>query len=1164
MVGPGDADPTPVTRPGDPDLGPGLRAGPDPDADLRAELARYYKLVELAPDGIVILDVAEGRFTSVNPAAEQLFGMSRDELLRVGPADVSPPLQPDGRRSADASAEQVARALAGERPRFEWTHRRADGRPVACEITLLRLPSTERDLVRGSILDITDRREAERARREVAASEAARHAAEASAAQLHAMIAGLNAIVWERDPLTWQFRFVNDRIEEVLGYPVAQWLTDVGLWQRILHPDDSAAVLARVRTGIQRGGDVSLTYRVRAGDGRWVWLHHLAHVTLDGAGLASAMHSVLIDITEQKRQEQAAALLATAGRLLSGPGTVPERLGRVAELVGDLADRVTVWLRDDDGRYRPVAAVPQRDAAQVLSLAPITAPPDLERAYRAGRPFVISEVTDEMLRSAASDDDSRYSSLVRLGTRVVLVAPLIAAGQLVGLLTLIVRDAQRRYTDAELNLAGELAQRIATMVAAERMAARQRQLHEITVALSAANGVAEAAAELTAGLTRLLGASSVAVCRLDGGALLLVDQQGYPAERVEQLAVARLTAPYPFAEAARTGRPVWLHTREGWRERYPESFGEVRDGTEATVALPLLVGGRVLGTVAASFPGPRLFEDEERAFLLTLAGQAAVAFERAALADIRREMADTLQRSLLPGRLPKVDRLAVTARYLPAVEGTQAGGDWFDVLALDNGCVAVAVGDVVGNGAVAAAVMGQLRSALAGLLLAGNSPARALELLDRFADQVTGARVSTAICLLLDPATGTLSYSSAGHPPPLRVDADGGSYLDGGLGPALAVLASSHRPEASTTLPPGATVMLYTDGLVERRGSTLDDGMRRLAAATAARSGLALSGLVDGVVTEMITPVGAGDDIAVVAVRLLPAPLRVDLPALPAQLRALRRTVHSWAAAAGLAADAVDDLQLVLGEAVGNAIEHAYRDVPEPGRVRIDAEPDDGGGLLVRVTDTGSWRPPPADPGFRGRGLQIISALAGEVDLTTGPEGTTLRFRFSPPPPPVPAPGVAAGAGSGSAPDLPSAAVRATDLDGHRRLTLTGDIDLAGAAAVRDALLAEAGGERRPVLDLTRLDSLASVGIALLLEVVTRARERAGIEVILPSDGPIRRLLDLTGLSEALASGAASRPGAAGAVPDGAGTLPQGAGTLPEGAGTLPEGAQAQAQSGVG
>src|SRR4051794_9601310 len=142
-------------------------------ADIRAQLKRAEALVEHAPDAIVILDVNLGRFVSVNAAAEQLFGMDRAALLRVGPVEVSPPVQPDGRPSETAAQEYIARALAGARPRFEWLHRRADGRDVPCEITLLRLPAADQRLVRGSVLEITDRRAAESARRDADAAQAA-------------------------------------------------------------------------------------------------------------------------------------------------------------------------------------------------------------------------------------------------------------------------------------------------------------------------------------------------------------------------------------------------------------------------------------------------------------------------------------------------------------------------------------------------------------------------------------------------------------------------------------------------------------------------------------------------------------------------------------------------------------------------------------------------------------------------------------------------------------------------------------------------------------------------------------------------------------------------------------------------------------------------------
>ena len=157
----------------------------------------------------------------------------------------------------------------------------------------------------------------------------------------------------------------------------------------------------------------------------------------------------------------------------------------------------------------------------------------------------------------------------------------------------------------------------------------------------------------------------------------------------------------------------------------------------------------------------------ERATLLALAEQCAQALDRARLYRAEHRVAETLQRSLLPQRLPQLPRLALAARYLPGAEGVQAGGDWYDVVELDEHRVAIAVGDVVGQGAAAAAVMGQLRSALAAALLQGHGPAAALELLDRFAARVPGARASTAACVTLDWTAGQVCWARAGHPPPL-------------------------------------------------------------------------------------------------------------------------------------------------------------------------------------------------------------------------------------------------------------------------------------------------------------------------------------------------------------------------------------------------------------
>ena len=1094
-----------------PSAGP---VGAAPTADEpRAQLARYVALVEHAPDAIVVLDVDEGRFVSVNLAAESLFGRPRQELLTMGPVELSPPVQPDGRPSAAAVQEYIAQAVAGEQPRFEWTHRRADGTTVVCEMTLLGLPSDADTLVRGSILDITDRHEAASARQAAAVAQAARSAAEAFAARLQAMVAGLNAIVWERDATTWRIRYINDRAEELLGYPVSQWLDDQSLWTSIIEPADRERVLQTVADGIAAGGDFALDYRMRTREGRQVWVQQLGHVAESADG-TTIVHAALIDITQHKRRERASTLLASAGSVLAAPGTLEQRLTAVTDLLaGELCDWAAVWLRGDDDRYRPVAAAPAEAAEQVLGLPPWQAPDQLVALFDSRRAFAVPDVTPQMLRAAARDEP-HYTALAGLGGTAWLAAPLTAGDAVVGMLTLTAGRGTL-FDEADISLATELGQRLATMVAAERLAAQRRRLHDLTVRLSVAASVAEAAAAVSTGLRTIFDASVVSVCAIGTDGLLhTVDVAGYPRERLEQFAAMRLTAALPLTDAARTRRSVWLSDRGTAVARYPLIAPALLDTTEALAALPLLAGDRLVGALGVTFARPRPFDTDDRGFLLTVAGQVAMAFERAALADARREMADTLQRTLLPGDLPALDGVAVTARYLPAMEGTHAGGDWYDVLALDGDRVAVAVGDVVGHGAAAAAVMGQLRSALATLLLAGFGPALALEHLDRFAVHVPGARVSTVACMLLDPSTGRVTYSNAGHPPPLLLTADGGVQLDGGLGSALGVAsASRQRPEATVTVPAGSTLLLYTDGLIEGRRDTLDAGQERLLAALAKLRAAPLPALVDGVLDDMDEAAGFSDDVAVVALRLLPAPLRLGVHADPAQLASIRRTVGHWAITAGLDADSIADLQLALGEATGNAIEHAYRDAPTPGRVLIEMDFDDDGALAVRVTDTGAWRPVPADPGLRGRGLKIIRALCRDVDLDTSPSGTAVRFRFVPAFRPA---AVEATTAAAEPAGQELATVVVTHLDGRRRLVVAGDLDLAGVTAVRDVLRGELdGGDAAPqTVDLTGLGWIASVGVGLLLDLADRAGPQT--EFVLPLPGAARRVLDLTGVTRIL------------------------------------------------
>ena len=244
--------------------------------------------------------------------------------------------------------------------------------------------------------------------------------------------------------------------------------------------------------------------------------------------------------------------------------------------------------------------------------------------------------------------------------------------------------------------------------------------------------------------------------------------------------------------------------------------------------------GDAIGAWHLSFARPQPFDPEQVGELATVVGEAALAMHRAQRFALEREASIVLQESLLP-KDPIQTWLGaqVVTRYWAGTDHLEVGGDWYDVVEMPNGCLAVSIGDVVGRGLHAAAAMGQLRSALRGIAIDGRGPAATLESLDRFARGTPGTELATVVYGELDPITGRFCYACAGHPPPLVRIGDEVTVLDEGRSPLLAAGFAGRRSEATIDLPAGATVLLYTDGLVERRGESVRRGDR--AAARGAR-----------------------------------------------------------------------------------------------------------------------------------------------------------------------------------------------------------------------------------------------------------------------------------------------------------------------------------------
>jgi serine phosphatase RsbU (regulator of sigma subunit)/CheY-like chemotaxis protein len=293
---------------------------------------------------------------------------------------------------------------------------------------------------------------------------------------------------------------------------------------------------------------------------------------------------------------------------------------------------------------------------------------------------------------------------------------------------------------------------------------------------------------------------------------------------------------------------------------------------EGWLAVPLTGrNGRVLGLIEAGDKAEGDFTEADESMLVQLAQLASVAVENAEMFEREHEIAETLQRSLLPQRLPALSEVRLDARYLPAGGGREVGGDWFDAIVLPEGRVALAVGDVAGRGTQAAAVMGQLRIGMRAYAVQGLDPADVLRSLDRLLQGLSAAYMATAFYLLLDPATETARFANAGHPPPLAIGPDGGvRWMDEGVAVPLGVQPDGEGAYSTCELsvPRGSTLLLYTDGLVEERSSPIDDGLTRLRRAVEPPA-VDLGVLCDRVL-ERMNAYGKSDDVALLAARLAP------------------------------------------------------------------------------------------------------------------------------------------------------------------------------------------------------------------------------------------------------------------------------------------------------
>lgn len=519
----------------------------------------------------------------------------------------------------------------------------------------------------------------------------------------------------------------------------------------------------------------------------------------------------------------------------------------------------------------------------------------------------------------------------------------------------------------------------------EQEQARRRDLLRVTEAALSRLPLPELLDEVLRRISDVLKSDTATISLFDEHGRLVIEatRGGAPGEKGAILPPDDAIA----MRIAQTGQPAVIEdaraeivTNPVHRERAVRSLAGV----------PLLVAGERLGMLDVGTVERRRFGASDLTLLELAAERIAPAIERARLHERDHRIADILQRSLLPKSLPALEGVSLAFRYEPAGESIEAGGDWYDAFALPGGRLGLVMGDVVGRGTEAASLMGQLRTGLRAYAMEGHSPAEILPRLSNLARELDRGNMATLLYVEVDLERGAARYASAGHLPPLLVSPGGEArYLWEGRGTPVGSPIEGTWSEAETPLEPGATLVLYTDGLVESRIEPIDDGFQRLEELAGDNAALDAEGLCQLVIDRIPTST-IGDDVALMVVKLAPElgpEMRLEYPAVPESAARVRHTLERWLAERGTAIEARQDIVLAASEAAANAVEHAYG--PADATFRLVARHSDGE-IELAITDSGSWRPPRDD---EGRGLVFMNALMDAVQVDPGPAGTTVLMR---------------------------------------------------------------------------------------------------------------------------------------------------------------------------
>ncbi|MER5429099.1 SpoIIE family protein phosphatase [Streptomyces sp. NPDC002588] len=738
---------------------------------------------------------------------------------------------------------------------------------------------------------------------------------------------------------------------ELYGTRPADFTGKIENWMRIVHPDDLAPTLAAAQRAIVDRSVYEAEYRVRRLDGTYGWTQARGRATYDEQGEPLRMIGVGWESNESRTARDA---LSRALRHMSDGFLAVDEEWRIT--FANLEAERFLGFSEEELFGRLLWDLPA--ARQVTGLA--------DRCRQAA-----AEERPAGFDVVMPDSGRRYHLRLVPGPD----------GR-----TLYFTDVTEKRRLEEERQAGERA-------AAERSA----RIAELAAELAKATTAQDVVDSVARRVLPPFAATGVVVQVIEDERLHCVGAVGYRDDFVDLIDRRRRAEGGPAWDAITTGTPLFFCSPQELIASSPElAHLSERSGKQSWAFLPLTASGRTFGVCVVAFDRLRLLSAEERALLTTISALVAQSLERARLYDAEYTRSRELQRSLLPQALPDLPACTAAARYLPAGQGAAVGGDWYDIIPLSGGQVALVVGDVMGHGLPEAATMGRLRTAVHTLADLELPPGEIMSHLNDIVGGMGEGSYATCLYALYDSTTRVCSLVRAGHPPPALVRPDGTVHFP--EPDADPPLGAAEPPFETVELhvPEGSLLVLYTDGLVESAKRDIDEGMAELARLLAgAQEAGALDTAADldalcDTLTAGLLPTGqqAADDAAFLVARLHPLPsdrmaswsLSEDPKAAGQARRHVREQLASW----GLD-DLVPTTELLVSELVGNVVRHARG----PVRLRLlhsaelVCEVYDGSQTMPRIR-----RATETDEG--GRGLQLITALSGRWGARFTPTGKCI------------------------------------------------------------------------------------------------------------------------------------------------------------------------------